>query len=188
MKIEARIGITMVMALVAFGGCGSGAGHEDANNTEPDITSQELAAGAAYDGSESEPADDAPVDDTTTPEDDAGTPGDSTSIAAVTGGCNSAFGYSHGKATAICTTTVDGKPVEVSTAATYRKMQDDARAAGVIIGGAAGLFESPERARARHQLPRRGRLRLAHQTRRCPRLSPHRALREVALGALSLGV
>src|SRR5437660_1316915 len=100
--MKTRIGITMVVALVALGGCGSGAGHEDANNTEPDITSQELAAGAAYDGSESEPVDDdVPADDTTSSEDDAGTPDDSMSIAAVTGGCNSATGYSHGKATTI---------------------------------------------------------------------------------------
>ena len=61
--------------------------------------------------------------------------------------CNAATGYRRGTAMHICVTTVDGKPVEVATAAAYRQMQDAARRAGVSLRVVSGFRTMTEQRR-----------------------------------------
>lgn len=53
--------------------------------------------------------------------------------------CQRATGYTKGKATTICVTTIDGKLVEVNTARAYVRMRTAARAAGVTLRVVSGF-------------------------------------------------
>ena len=160
MRLEVRTALGWAVAVAALGGCASAnpAGAPD----ETGITREELAAGATFSGEEVEPDDEAPADDPAPagdPNADGGT-GDGTAVAALTGGCRNTTGYRGGSAFTICTTTVDGKPVEASTADAYHRMQSAAAAAGVSIRIVSG-FRTMAEQRALYSAYKSGRGNLA---------------------------
>jgi len=71
-----------------------------------------------------------------------------------------AQGYVHGRATRITVTRLDGKPVEVHTAAAYRRMREAAQRDGVALRIASG-FRTMEHQQALYRAYRQGRGNLA---------------------------
>jgi LAS superfamily LD-carboxypeptidase LdcB len=127
-------------------GQGQGQGQEDQTDAPP--TAEETAAGQAWaggDGSENADEDTASLssqEESSAPYLDESpqfspegvqleplAPEDLNQIQS----CRRATGYRSGRAFTICITTVDGKPVEVNTAAAYLRMKRAARNRGVYL-------------------------------------------------------
>jgi hypothetical protein len=138
--------LSCLLAVLVLVGCGSSPDTSESTATNDDaITADELAAGASWDGVETESDDEVnayPDDEThgvypaerlaidpevTLPDEED------------TEACRRATGYRSGHPFGICITYVDGKPVEVHTAHAFRVMAAAAARAGVHIHIVSGF-------------------------------------------------
>ena len=140
----------LLAALLACGCSGSGTADDPGGVTSSDaLTSDEAAAGESWDGVEEdaftpdEQAAMATEGPLITDDGDATTDDGDVQTAAVSPQfhgheCERQTGYNHGKVMSICTTSIDGKDVEQSTATAYARMRAAAAKAGiglVVVSG-----------------------------------------------------
>jgi len=190
--------VAPILRLVAFAalvavtapGCAAEPPLEDESgvvSSEDAITGDELSAGAGWDGHD-ELSDDeeAALGATSGPDDDL-SPSDlepgASGIRPLAGGCAAATGYSKGKAMKICTTTINGKAVEVKTAQAFARMRDAAKRAGVNIVVVSG-FRTMAKQRELYKAYKAGRGNLAAP----PGFSNHQSGHALDLNAKAPGV
>ena len=123
-----------VLALLALSACSASSG---GSNEADGITAAELAAGASSTGEDG----DEPTDDTDGVQQLDGTedPGAPGTTAEALSACTNTHGYRHGVEVPICVSSVEGKLVEVHTAASYQALKVAARADGVDLRIVSGF-------------------------------------------------
>ena len=125
--------VPAALALLVLSACSASGG----GNETDGITAAELAAGASSTGEDGdEPSDDTDGDQQL---DSAQDPGDPGTSAEALSACTNTHGYRHGVEVAICVTSVDGKLVEVHTAAAFQALAASARADGVHLRIVSGF-------------------------------------------------
>lgn len=160
----------LVALLAACGGTPSddaaAAAAGEVVSAEDALTAEEAAEGLAWDGEHDEltPEEEAELALEEDPANDPGPAADEsapTSLRPLAGsGCSATTGYSGGRAMRICTTTVNGKPVEVGTAKAFVRMRDAAKRDGVNIVVVSG-FRTMAKQRELYRLYKAGRGNLA---------------------------
>lgn len=164
---------------------------EDWSEPIPDhaITEEEIVAGASDDGRDHvEPTEetDGEIPSDLAPDlPEVDLDGDSSTGTVVSEhtACRRATGYVRGRPISICVTIVDGKLLEVNTAAAYRRMQAAARRAGVSLRVVSG-FRTMDQQRYLWNLYRSGRGAVAAR----PGYSNHQSGRALDLNTSSPGV
>ena len=165
--------LPVVFALAALGGCSSGDGttfDDTAASSEDALTSDEKIIGASWNGTEEDtlsPEEDAELAATVDPSGDPGGPrtaSDAPQLSPMTvhplSGCTRTTGFNHGSQMSICTTTLNGKAVEESTANAFIKMRDAASRSGVSIIVVSG-FRTMQKQRELYAAYKAGRGNLA---------------------------
>lgn len=148
-RSASRVALASLVAVVV--GC-SASDDSQSIPSEDQVTADEQAAGQQWAGEEDESsaAQTDPVDPgASAATEDSATPPDTVTAPDTTAppsdqieepqACNAATGYKSGKAFRICVTTIDGKPVEVSTASALLRMRAAAQRAGVSIRVVSGF-------------------------------------------------
>lgn len=182
MNLTWNTGLWAAFAAATVLACGSAATDESTEN----LTSDEAALGASWDGQE-EDVD--PEGDTASaldmiegpiaaPDPLAGLDEPTDELS-----CQTAAGYSHGVKTTICITYVDGKPVEVHTAAAYLKMKAAAAKVGVHLYIVSG-FRTMAQQRYLYKIYKQGKGNLAAP----PGYSNHQSGHALDLNTSSGGV
>ena len=134
------VGSSLSIALACLAvGCTQPVSNQTLGNDDADseITSQELAAGASWDGEEEGDEPDDAATDADAEESLSDAYADDSNSSAVTG-CTNVRGYRHGHPQAICVTKVDGHLVEQRTAGHFRVLQEAARRDGVDLHVVSG--------------------------------------------------
>lgn len=175
MRIRLLPAAFAVLALTACSASGGG------SNETNGITAEELAAGASSTGEDGdEPTDDTDGDQELDAPEDPGTPGTSADALAA---CTDTHGYRHGVEVPICVTKVQGKLVEVHTAAAFQALAAAARADGITIRIVSG-FRTMKRQRELYAAYRAGRGNLAAH----PGFSNHQSGKALDLNTSGPGV
>jgi hypothetical protein len=184
----------LVSLAVGLVSCAPADEHEelDVAFAEDMITAEELREGASWHGHDdfdpdehvdlaAESADtsgDDPIDEGE--DDDAAHPA---ALRPLSNGCRAVTGYTRGRPTRICLSTVDGKAIEQKTALAYAKMRAAAKRAGVNLVVVSG-FRTMQRQRQLYALYKRGRGNLAAP----PGFSNHQSGLALDLNAKARGV
>jgi hypothetical protein len=184
MKLPRLPLLLVAIATSALLAC-SAASDEDVMSSEDDLTAEEIAIGAGWNGVETEAADEEPADSFDLAEGPLAEPDPLANLDEPldTLKCNSAVGYKRGVKMTICVTTIDGKPVEVKTASALVKMRTAAKKAGVTIKVVSG-FRTMAQQRYLYQLYKQGKGNLAAP----PGYSNHQSGHALDLNTSSPGV
>ncbi len=170
--------VPAALGLVVLNACSaSGSGSSESDG----ITAAELAAGATSTGEDGEePTADTDGDQQLDAAQDPAAPGTSADALSA---CTNTHGYRRGVEISICVTSVEGKLVEVHTAASYQALKAAARADGVDLRVVSG-FRTMTRQRELYSAYRAGTGNLAAH----PGFSNHQSGKALDLNTSDPGV
>lgn len=162
-----RAVVPLVLALAASG-CSSGdaaSDDESAGSSADALTSEEAGLGASWDGREEDDLSSEEEAALSLDEDPSGDLGPAAQDVRPRSlhplaGCTRTTGYNKGKAMSICTTTINGKAVDQTTATAFLEMRAAAARAGVSIMVVSG-FRTMQKQRELYAAYRAGRGNLA---------------------------
>ncbi len=163
-----RVALVPVVLAVCAAGCSSSSVPEEesgALSSADALTGDEKTLGAGWDGQEEDdlsPEEEAALSADDVPSGNLAPASEDVSPMSVhpLSECTRVTGYSKGKAMSLCTTTVNGKAVDQTTAQAFARMRDAAQSAGVSIVVVSG-FRTMQKQRELYAAYRSGRGNLA---------------------------